>query len=110
MKEAAIAQVAAYCATRVPADLDDEIQVEYELRGNTITLYERRPPWREDVGSEWTSMRICVFEWDHDRHKWTLYSIDRNDRRRRYEFAEPASDLMPLLREVDNDPTGIFWG
>ena len=41
---------------------------------------------------------------------WTLYARDRNDRRLEYPFIEPVRDLAPLLRELDNDPTCIFWG
>jgi hypothetical protein len=41
---------------------------------------------------------------------WTLYARDRNDRRLEYPFIEPARDLAPLLRELDDDPTCIFWG
>jgi hypothetical protein len=27
-----------------------------------------------------------------------------------YPYIEPVHDLAPLLRELDNDPTCIFWG
>lgn len=80
------------------------------MRGNAITIYECRPPWREDFGPDWTSMRICVFEWDPAARMWTLYAIDRNDRRLDYPFVEPAPDLLPLLREFESDLTCNFWG
>lgn len=40
---------------------------------------------------------------------WTLYARDRNDRRLEYPFIEPAPDLAPLIRDLDSDPTCIFW-
>jgi len=46
----AISLVATYCATKVPAEHDDKLKTEYTVRGNTITIYECRPPWREEVG------------------------------------------------------------
>ena len=41
--------------------------------------------------------------------RWTLDWPDRDDRWHRYEFTG-AKTLAGLLREVDRDPTGIFWG
>ena len=41
---------------------------------------------------------------------WTLYWPDRNTRWHVYEDAEPTDDVEWLLREIDLDPSGIFWG
>lgn len=60
----AMSLVATYCATKVPAEHDDKLRIEYKVRGNTITIYECRPPWRKEVGPDWTKMGICAFEWD----------------------------------------------
>lgn len=106
----AMSLIATYCATRVPAAHDDELRIEYEVHGSTITIYECRPPWREEMGPDWTRMRICTFEWDAMTRLWTLYARDRNDRRMDCPFVEPAPDLASLIRDLDNDPTGIFWG
>ena len=110
VKDDALGLVATYCATQVPSEHADAIRVEYTVRGNTITIHERRPPWREDIGPEWTSMRICSMEWDPATRLWTLYARDRNDRRLEYPYVGPAPSVKPLLAELDNDPTGIFWG
>jgi hypothetical protein len=110
VKDEAIALVATYCATKVPSEHDDKIRIEYRVRGDTITIYECRPPWREDFGPDWTSMRICSMQWDPETRLWTLYARNRNDRRLDYPFIDPASSVMPLLRELENDPTCIFWG
>lgn len=77
--------------------------------------FEPEPPgaphrWREGIGPDWTRRRICTFEWDPRTRLWTPYARDRNNRRLEYPFIEPAGDLAPLLRELDKDPTCIFWG
>jgi len=41
---------------------------------------------------------------------WRLYWADRNSRWHEYVEAGPTYELEDLLREVDEDPTGIFWG
>lgn len=106
----AISLVATYCATKVPAEHDDKLRTEYKARGNTITIYECRPPWQEDFAPDWTRKRVCTFEWDPGTRLWTLYARDRNDRRLEYPYVAPVRDLAPLLLELDNDPTCIFWG
>ncbi len=110
VSDPAISLIATYCATKVPAEHDDKLRIEYKVRGNTITLYECRPPWRKELGPDWTRMRVCTFEWDPATYLWTLYARDRNDCRLEYPFIEPAPDLAPLIRDLDGDPTGIFWG
>lgn len=106
----AISLVATYCATKVPAEHDNDLRIEYKVRGNAITISERRPRWCQELGQDWTQVRVCTFEWDPTTRLWTLYARDRNDRRLEYPFVEPAPDLAPLVRDLDNDPTGIFWG
>lgn len=41
---------------------------------------------------------------------WTLWWADRNERWDRYWDMDPTPDVDELLREIDEDPTGIFWG
>jgi Protein of unknown function (DUF3024) len=68
------------------------------------------PPWREDFGPDWTRKRVCTFDWDATTRLWALYARDRNGRRLEYPFIEPVRDLALLIRELDKDPTCIFWG
>jgi hypothetical protein len=108
--EPAIRHVEAFCANRVPDELGDEMRLEHTVRGSSITIIERRAPWSELIGPEWTSMKIAQLRYDESAGTWTLYAADRNERWHVYEFIEPASDVGPLLAEVADDPTGIFWG
>jgi hypothetical protein len=108
--EPALRQVEAFCATRVADDLRDEIRLEHTVRGSRITLIERRPPWSEMVEPEWTSMKIAQLRYDERTRTWTLFAADRNERWHAYDFIEPAGDVGPLLAEVADDPTAIFWG
>ena len=110
VKDDALSLVATYCATKIPAEHDNRIRLEYKVRGNTITVFECRPPWREDFGPEWTAMRICSMQWDPVTRLWTLYARDRNDRRLDYPYIGPTPSVKPLLVELDADPTCIFWG
>ena len=50
--DAALPLVETFCEIRNPDHLRDEVLLEFSRRGNSITINERRPPWRVDLGSE----------------------------------------------------------
>ncbi len=100
--------VGRYCEQRVLPHIRDKIRIEYEIRGNSVTIIERRPPWREDFGPEWS--RLTVAQLRYEEEKWALYWSDRNGKWHPYDLFEPTPDLSAALTEIDNDPTAIFWG
>jgi hypothetical protein len=110
VRETAVATVQRYCEQRVPPASRSELRLEHAVRGNSITIVERRPPWSELVGPEWTSMRIAQLRYEAGGGTWALYCADRADRWWPYDFAEPSPDIDELLRALDEDPSGIFWG
>ena len=110
VRKTALRQVETFCQSRIPAFARDEIRLEFSLRGNSITIVERRPPWRPDFGPEWSSQNIAQLRYDPDTAQWSLYWRNRNSRWFLYPDAAASRDVGPLLAEVDRDPTGIFWG
>ena len=101
-------KLALYCERRIPRRVRDQIQLGYRFRGNSVTLFERRPAILEP--SVWTESAVAQFRLDPETSLWTLYCRDRNGRWHRYGEVDSRPDLADLLREVDEDPTGIFWG
>jgi hypothetical protein len=55
-------------------------------------------------------MKIAQLRYDSETATWSLYCCDRNERWFLYFDIEPSRDVRPLLNEIDEDPTGIFWG
>lgn len=108
--ETALAAVRRYCEEKVPARHRDELRVECDVRGRSITMYECRPPWHPDVGPDWTRQPVAQLRYDPTDHYWRLYCADRNSRWRYYDMVEPTPKLDDLIAEIDEDPTGIFWG
>jgi hypothetical protein len=102
-------RVADFCERRIPAHLQNEIKLEFTVRGDSITIVERRPPWRVDFGPG-STMKVAQLRFDHDARTWTLWWADRNGRWDRYWDVDPTADVEELLREIGEDPTGIFWG
>ncbi len=73
-----------------------------------MILYEERPDWLDP--SEWTKMKIARMDFDRESRGWTLWAYDRNDRPRDYIDLHPNATLDEVIDEIDDDPTGIFWG
>ena len=69
---------------------------------------EESDHWRR--AGEWTESPVAKFRFSRKTDLWTLFCRDRHGKWYRFKPAEPARDLQELVRHVDRDPTGIFWG
>jgi hypothetical protein len=54
-----VAQVQRWCAARVPEHGRHQVRVECQIASRHLTIIERRAPWRQDLGPEWTSFPIA---------------------------------------------------
>jgi hypothetical protein len=64
VREPALTRVKQFCEQRVsPAQLE-LLRLECSVRGNSITILERRPAWSELIAPEWTSMKIARLRYD----------------------------------------------
>ena len=105
-----VAAIRRYCEQHVPPDAIHEVRIGLVLTKGAATIVERRAPWREDFGPEWSSQEVARLRYTVKGGLWTLYYIDSTDRWHRYEELPPAKDIRVLLDELDRDPTCIFWG
>jgi len=102
-------KVGEFCKKRIPPDVLDKVNLSYKIRGNSVTVFENRAPWHPDM-KEWTSMPIAQMRFDEKTGEWTLFCADRNDKWHEYYDMEPTKDIDKILAEINEDPTGIFWG
>ena len=98
-----------FCKKMVPAHVLNEINVSYNIHGNSLTVFENRAPWHPDI-KEWTSMPIAQIRYDNKTGEWTLYCSDRNNKWHKYVGLEPTKDIDKIFKKINDDPTGIFWG
>lgn len=103
-------RVQRWCAARVPEHARHQVRVECQLAARHLTIIERRAPWRDDHGPEWSSIPITRLRYTATTNTWTLYWRDRNQKFHRYDLIDPSAHVDDLLDEIDKDPTGIFWG
>jgi hypothetical protein len=94
----------------VPERVRDEVRVEVDVAARHLTVVECRPPWRADMGVEWTRVPIARLRYVKTTGVWSLYWRDRNLRFHAYDLVAPTGSIEELLAELDRDPTAIFWG
>ena len=98
-----------YCEQKMPPHVRDQIRFGYRIRGNHVTLFDGKTSLRSSRPSGCDSV-IAQFRFSPQDKKWSLYCADRNSRWHLYTRLPPSADFDELLREVDRDPTGIFYG
>jgi len=110
LPEMDVARVQRWCRGRVPEHVRDQIRVEVDLTERYMTIVECRPPWRVDVGPDWTRFPIARLRYTNATRRWSLYWRDRNLKFHAYDRTPASPSIDDLLAEVDRDPTAIFWG
>ena len=110
LSELDLARIQRFCDGRVPARLRDQIRIEFEVRGGSVTILECRPPWRPANGPEWTRVPVARLRHVAAQRVWLLDWCDRNLRWHRYDGIDPSPNVDPLLAEIKADPIAIFWG
>lgn len=100
--------LASYCSERLPVYLHDKLRLGFRFRGDSVTLYEERPALAKP--GVWVEIVVAQFRFTPQSGEWTLYWADRNSKWREYDLIEPTRNFETLLKEVHEDPTGIFWG
>ena len=110
VRRGAFSKAEAYCDARVPEHVRDQVRLEAGMRGNAITIVERRPPWREGIGPEWSTQRIAQFRFDVGSARWALFWADRNGRWLLYPDAAPAPSIDVLIEAIECDRSGAFFG
>lgn len=94
----------------LPVEARPLLRFELDVTNRALTILECRPPWRPDMGAEWTRRPAARLRYTESRREWSLYWPDRHSKFHRYELAPPSARVGNLLVEIDRDPTCIFWG
>jgi hypothetical protein len=96
------------CKRRSPERLRDELRVTYELKGHDVFVSEERPRW--DNPEEWSSLPVAKFKHIKKDAVWKLYWMRRDLKWHLYEMPPRTKTLEALVKEVDADPHGAFFG
>ena len=97
-----------YCEKRVPMEVRNKLRLSFKIRGNSVTLLEERTAFRRP--DDWIEVPIAQFRYNPKENLWMLYCRDRNRKWHIYEYCKPHSDIQALLKSLEDDTIGIFWG
>ena len=75
-----------------------------------LTIVECRPPWRKDLGPEWTRFPIARLRYTSTTRRWALHWRDRHLRFHRYDQLPASPHAGDLLQETGRHPIAIFAG
>jgi hypothetical protein len=100
--------VGAFCRRRSPPQFKDQLRVVYEIEGHSVSVYEERPLWNGK--GEWTRLGVARFRYFRSREEWTLYWMRRDLKWHLYDPETPARNLAALVKVVDEDEYGVFFG
>lgn len=78
---------------RLPERARGQIVYELDVDPRSVTIVECRPPWREDLGPEWTRFPIARLRYTKSRREWALYWRDRNLKFHLYDLVEPTASV-----------------
>lgn len=105
-----LARIKRWCEGRVPLSAQDQVRLEFEVAGMSVTIVERRAPWHDDPSPEWTRLPIARLRFSATTRSWSLFWRDRNEKFHSYPPLPASPTVQTLLDEIDRDPTAIFWG
>lgn len=105
----AYTKLTSYCEQKLPSQTRDKIRLEIEIDGETVILSESRPHFRN--AETWVRLPVAGFRFNLASRTWTLLTprIGTPGSWRVYP-ARPEHDLDKLIRVLDTDETGAFWG
>ena len=93
---------------RVPVEIRHQLLYDFRFARSGVELLERRPHFQDR--NRKVEHVFARFKYNAKRGCWTLLWSDRNLRWHTYQGFEERGNFMDLLREVERDPTGIFFG
>lgn len=99
--------VGKFCRNRVPDNVKDRIRLDYTVSNHDVVITETRPGWRD--GPDLT-LEIAKLRYVRSRNEWRLYWKRASGKWLRYVSFKPSTKLKSLIRDIDEDSDGCFFG
>lgn len=100
--------VGALCQRRSPARFWDQIRVGYSVKNQDVLIYESRPGWSNP--SEWIASKIAKLRYVRAADEWRLYWRRASGKWWLYDTHTPSTRLSAMVKEIDVDSDGCFFG
>jgi len=100
--------VGALCRRIPPPHFRDRLRLVYEVEGHAVSLLEER--LLPGDTNRWVRTGLARFRFFRSRGTWTLYWMRQDLKWHAYEPEPPHPDLAALVKVVEEDRYGAFWG
>ena len=100
--------VGGLCRNRTKPHLKDKLRFDYKIKNQDVIVMEIRPGWRDP--SKITESEFAKLKYVRSARAWKLYWRRANGKWLRYETEKYSEDLEYLVKEIDLDAYGCFFG
>jgi len=98
-----------WCIRRAPPEIKKQLDHDYEIDGQAVTLLEVRPVWRGDPG-EFTRRPFAKFRYVKTSDLWHIYWMRASGKWQAYEPDPVAFTINEVLQIIEADRYGCFFG
>jgi hypothetical protein len=101
-------EVGGLCHRRTPEHARDQLEYVYKLEKQDVLIFEVRPVFKDpDKKSEMPFAKIKFLK---SRNLWKLYWQRANGSWLQYESPGESKDISTLVKAIDEDQHGCFFG
>ena len=93
----------------MPPHVARQLRYRIDTNRNAVTILESSRTDPADESSRWFEVSVARMRFFRSRG-WELYWADRDSAFHIYEIVPPTQDVTVLLKQIEEDPTGIFFG
>jgi hypothetical protein len=97
-----------FCQLHSSAVVSDQLRYSFQFESNAVLLQAERPGFMNP--DEWSAVPVAKLRYSEARRTWSLYWSDTTGRWHRLSNVPMAPDIRVLLRAIEADASGVFWG
>jgi len=97
-----------FCTRHSSDVVSDQLRYSFQFEANAVLLQAERPGFM-NPGS-WSTVPVAKLRYSEARSTWSLYWSDTNGRWHRLSNVPMAADIRTLLKAIEADEAGVFWG
>lgn len=97
-----------FCESRVPLQVRDQVCLLYAIEGHSVIIRESRPDWGDPTN--WIEMDVAKLRYVPKSNEWKLYWKRASGKWWLYEPRTRSRTLSAMIKEIDADEHGCFFG
>ena len=100
--------IKAYCASKFPAHIRNELHLDYAIKDQSIILFTVRPQW--DDPTKITESMFAKATYVKSIKRWKIYWQRANMQWYGYKPKPEVKSIEDFIKVVDEDKYGCFYG